>query len=102
MTNRSQLVLSLLFLCSMVSNVSFATDGMIQFTGRIVEPTCVVQTGTLPTPQLNACSAQVALSTKVSSSVVVPASHMLVWRANDTVKPDLPVQHWKVIEVSYL
>ncbi|PRC93348.1 hypothetical protein [Solimicrobium silvestre] len=90
------------FLLLFASTLCVASDGVIRFTGRIVEPTCIVQTETLPAPRLNACSVHVALSTSVDSVIITPESHMLVWRANDVTKQDLPVNHWKIIRVNYL
>lgn len=83
----------------MASNVSYATDGTITFTGRIVEPTCSIQIENTTTSKLAQCAAK---SATVTSQVVTPQSHMLVWRAKETVQKDLPVNQWKVIQITYL
>jgi type 1 fimbria pilin len=82
----------------------FASDGVIRFAGRVVEPTCIVQTSTTDktdTATLNTCSSQVAKSTSVNTQIVTPNAYMVPWRANDTSKPDAPVTQWKVIQVTY-
>jgi len=83
------------------SSQCFATDGVIRFTGQVFETTCSVQTDKSATT-LVSCSKQVAASTKVITQVVAPDAHMLVWRANDTSRPDAPVTQWKITEVTYL
>ncbi|MET3106916.1 type 1 fimbria pilin [Oxalobacteraceae bacterium GrIS 2.11] len=93
------LLLSCLFL---VPTASFASDGVIRFSGSVVEPTCVIQTDKNEIPALNSCSKHVASSTSVRTQIVAPTSHMVPWRANDTSKPDAPVTQWKVTQVVYL
>lgn len=92
-----------LFLVSllMTSAQCFATDGVIRFTGRVFESTCSVQSDKTTTT-LVSCSKHVAAGTKVITQVVAPDAHMLVWRANDTTRPDAPVTQWKITEVTYL
>jgi len=94
-----------LFLLFAMPALCRASDGVIHFTGRIIEPTCVVQTSaqndkTAP-PTLNACSKNVSSNTTVTTQIVTPENHMVPWRANDTTKPDVPVTQWKVIAVTY-
>ena len=94
-----------LFVLFAAPAMCWASDGVIHFTGRIVEPTCVVQTSAqndkTDTPLLNACSKNVSTNTTVTTQIVSPANHMVPWRANDTTKPDAPVTQWKVIQVTY-
>jgi len=92
-----------LFLVTMLSAaaVCSASDGVIRFSGRVVESTCVVQTDKTDTATLNTCSAHVVASSTVTTHIVKPNSTMLTWRANDTAKPDLPVTLWKVTGIIY-
>jgi len=96
MSVRALILISLL--CT--SALSCASDGVIRFTGQVFESTCTVQTGKTETV-LNTCSTNVAASTRVTTQIVTPDTHMLVWRANDTNKPDAPVTQWKITEVTY-
>jgi type 1 fimbria pilin len=80
------------------SAVCAASDGVIRFSGRVIESTCVLQSGTAT---LNSCSAHVLASTTVTTQIMKPNSSMLTWRANDTAKPDLPVKEWKVTGITY-
>lgn len=87
------------------SGLCLASDGVIRFTGQLTESTCNIQidkTDKTETSPLAICSKHVAASTAVQTQVVAPNPHMLTWRANDTLKPDAPVTHWKVTEVTYL
>ena len=77
-----------------------AAGGMITFHGAIVEAGCGVQTDKA-TPTLTSCSRQVATSALVTTEIIKPEAHMLVWRANETSKKDVPVTQWKMIQVIY-
>ncbi len=94
-----------LFLMFAAPALCSASDGVIHFTGRIIEPTCVVQTNAqndkTDIPTLNTCSKNVSSNATVTTQIVSPENHMVPWRANDTAKPDAPVAHWKVIQVTY-
>ena len=96
---KSRLFFCLLSLSTALANSGYATDGTITFTGRIVEPTCSIQLDNPSTAKLAQCAAK---SAKVTSQVVTPQPHMLVWRANQTQQKDLPVNQWKVIQITYL
>ena len=98
MVYRNLLFVSLVFASAQCA----ASDGVIRFSGQVFETTCSVQTGTNSSTTLVACSTQVAAATKIVTQVVAPDTHMLVWRANDTTKPDAPVTQWKTTEVTYL
>lgn len=91
----------LLLLLLLISALCLASDGIIRFSGRIVEPTCVVQMDYIANPTLKACSPRVSTLTVVTTQTVRPEPYMLVWRANETTKPDLPVTQWKVVQLDY-
>jgi len=91
-------LIAVCLLCT--SALCCASDGVIRFAGQVYESTCTVQTGKTETV-LNACSTNVAASSKVTTHIMTPNAHMLVWRANDTSKPDAPVTQWKITEVTY-
>jgi type 1 fimbria pilin len=86
----------------LIPTLCSASDGVIRFTGQVVEATCVIaQIDKTDAATLNTCSKHVAAGTSVTTQIVTPNAYMVPWRANVTVKPDAPVLQWKVIQVTY-
>jgi len=86
----------------LIPTLCSASDGVIRFTGQVVEATCVIaQSDKTSSTTLNTCSKHVAAGTSVTTQVIAHNAFMVPWRANVTTKPDAPVLQWKVIQITY-
>lgn len=86
----------------LVPTLNFASDGVINFAGRLVDPTCVMRADKGENPSLGTCPNQVIATTALTTKVVSVSRHRAFSDMGDQSMPVTPATHWKLTEITYL